>query len=163
MVLARREAGIVKRGRIVEVEAYGGCDDPASHAYRRETPRNAVMFGPGGVAYVYFIYGMHFCFNIVTGEEGEASAILVRALEPLEHIHARTDGPARVCAALGIDRKLNGTPLDGETLWLERGGAPLPSKQIACGPRVGINPASPAARWAWRFLVKQSRHLSRPI
>ena len=163
MVLARRKSGTVMRGRIVEVEAYGGCDDPASHAFRRKTPRNAVMFGPGGVAYVYFIYGMHYCFNIVTGDEGGASAILVRALEPLEHIQHRTDGPARLSAALGIDRKLNGTPLDGEKLWLERGDSPLPAKRIACGPRVGISPAVPAAQWPRRFLVKRSRHVSRPV
>ena len=108
MVLARRDAEITLRGRIVEVEAYGGRDDPASHAYRRKTPRNAVMFGSGGVAYIYFIYGMHHCLNIVTGNEHEAAAILVRALEPLENISGRTDGPARLCAALNIDRRLNG-------------------------------------------------------
>ena len=112
MVLARRDAGITLRGRIVEVEAYGGSDDPASHAYRRMTPRNAVMFGPGGVAYIYFIYGMHHCLNIVTGNEHEAAAILVRALEPLENISGRTDGPARLCAALNIDRRLNGVALN---------------------------------------------------
>ena len=162
MILARRGVGTVMRGRIVEVEAYGGSDDPASHAYRRQTPRNAVMFGPGGVAYVYFIYGMHFCLNIVTGPVDEAAAILVRALEPLENIHSRTDGPARLCAALGIDRQFDGVPLDGNSLWLERGGSPLPADRVVSCPRVGINPDSPAAPWPWRFLIEDSPHVSRP-
>ena len=162
MVLARREAGTVKRGRIVEVEAYGGKDDPASHAYRRKTPRNAVMFCPGGVAYVYFIYGMHYCFNVVTGEEGEAAAILVRALEPLAGIQERTDGPARLCAALGIDRRLNGAALDGNALWLERGDSPLPAKQIHRSPRIGINPALPTADRPWRLFINKNRYVSKP-
>lgn len=162
MVLARREAGVIRRGRIVEVEAYGGSDDPASHAYRRKTPRNAVMFGPAGIAYVYFVYGMHNCLNIVTGSRGEAAAILVRALEPLENVPGRTDGPARLCAALSVDKSLNGQAFDGETLWLEFRKSPLPASAIACGARVGINPASPAAQWPWRFCVKDSKYVSLP-
>ncbi len=162
MVLARRDAGITLRGRIAEVEAYGGSDDPASHAYRRMTPRNAVMFGPGGVAYIYFIYGMHHCLNIVTGNKHEAAAILVRALEPLENISGRTDGPARLCAALNIDRQLNGVALNGDTLWLEPGDSPLPAQRLVCTPRVGINPDLPAAAWPWRFSMKDSPHLSKP-
>ncbi len=162
MVLACRVGGIVQRGRIVEVEAYGGSDDPASHAFRRKTPRNTVMFGPGGVAYVYFIYGMHYCLNIVTGSQGEAAAILVRALEPLENITGRTDGPARLCAALGIDRQCNGLSLDSDTLWLETGDSPLPSHEIVQCPRIGINALSPAAQWPWRFLAKNSHHVSKP-
>ena len=161
MVLARRDAGITLRGRIAEVEAYGGSDDPASHAYRRMTPRNAVMFGPGGVAYIYFIYGMHHCLNIVTGNEHEAAAILVRALEPLENISGRTDGPARLCAALHIDRRLNGLALNGDTLWLEPGDSPLPAHRIVCAPRVGINPDSLAAAWPWRFSIKDSPLVSK--
>lgn len=163
MVLVRRDCGKTLRGRIVEVEAYGGSDDPASHAFRRKTPRNAVMFGPGGLAYVYFVYGMHFCLNIVTGGEGEASAILVRALEPLENIGSRTDGPGRLCAALKIDRQHNGLPLDGDSLWLERGDSPLPINRIVRGPRIGIKPDSPAANWPWRFVEKSTRFASRRI
>ena len=163
MVLARREAGVVRRGRIVEVEAYGGSDDPASHAFRRQTPRNAVMFGPGGVAYVYFVYGMHNCLNIVTGCQGEAAAILIRALEPLENIAGRTDGPARLCAALSIDRQLNGQPLDGDTIWLESGDSPLPPSAIVCDARIGINPDSPAAQWPWRYIWKNNRFVSKPL
>ena len=163
MVLARREAGIIRRGRIVEVEAYGGSDDPASHAYRRQTPRNAVMFGPGGVAYVYFVYGMHNCLNIVTGYRGEAAAILVRALEPLENIAGRTDGPARLCAALTIDRQLNGLPLDGDIIWLEPGDSPMPESAVACAARIGINPVSPAAQWPRRYYLKDNRFVSKPL
>ncbi len=163
MVLARREAGSIRRGRIVEVEAYGGSDDPASHAYRRQTPRNAVMFGPGGVTYVYFVYGMHNCLNIVTGCQGEAAAILIRALEPLENITGRTDGPARLCAALSIDRQLNGQPLDGDTIWLEYGNSPLPAGTITCDARIGINPASLAAQWPWRYSWKDNSFVSKPL
>ena len=163
MVLARRDGETVQRGRIVEVEAYGGSDDPASHAYRRQTPRNAVMFEPGGVAYVYFVYGMHHCLNIVTGHQGAAAAILVRALEPLEHITGRTDGPARLCAALNVDRQLNGEALDGDNLWLEIGESPMPESAIARCPRIGINPASRAAQWPWRFPVKDNKYVSKPL
>ncbi len=158
MVLARRRGRAIQRGRIIEVEAYGGSDDPASHAYRRQTARNAVMFGPGGAAYVYFIYGMHFCFNIVTGDAGAPAAILVRALEPLEHISGRTDGPARLCAALNIDRRLDGILLDGDILWLEVGKSPMPPSRIARGARIGLNPKSPAAQWPWRCYIAGSAH-----
>ena len=163
MVLVRRDAGIVRRGRIVEVEAYGGSDDPASHAYRRQTPRNAVMFEPGGIAYVYFVYGMHHCLNIVTGSQGEAAAILVRALEPLENITGRTDGPARLCSALTIDRSFSGEALDSDVLWLEFGESPLPDSNMVRGARVGIDPASPAAEWPWRFLAKDCKYVSKPL
>jgi DNA-3-methyladenine glycosylase len=162
MTLVRQCGERVLKGKIIEVEAYGGSDDPASHAFRRKTPRNAVMFESGGIAYVYFVYGMHHCLNIVTGVKGEAAAILIRALEPLENISGRTDGPARLCAALDIDLTLNGTPLDGDTLWLEHGDAPVPTEQIVRCPRVGINPSSPAAPWPWRFLLRGSRFLSKP-
>ncbi len=162
MVLVRHSAGTTMRGRIVEVEAYGGSDDPASHAYRGKTPRNSVMFYAGGLAYVYFVYGMHHCVNIVTGIENEAGAILIRALEPVANIASRTDGPARLCAALCIDGQLNGVPLDGDALWLEWGSSPLPRHEIVPSPRIGLNPASSAASRPWRFTVRDSRHASRP-
>ena len=91
-------------GRIVEVEAYVGQEDLAAHSSRGRTARTSVMFGPAGHAYVYFIYGMHFCFNAVTDAEGVGAAVLVRALEPGEGVEGRTDGPGRLCRALGIDR-----------------------------------------------------------
>jgi DNA-3-methyladenine glycosylase len=162
MVLARRLDGTVIRGRIVEIEAYGGAHDPASHAHHGRTPRNAVMFGPPGMAYIYFIYGMHHCLNIVTGPEGVASALLVRALEPLANAHGRLDGPARVCAALKLDRSLNGEPLDGDVLWLEPGSSPLPPTQVLTSPRIGIAYAGEAARWPWRFSIRGNHYVSRP-
>ena len=160
--LVRLVRGQELAGLIVEVEAYVGQGDEACHAACGRTARNAVMFGPPGHAYVYFIYGMHYCFNAVTDREGYAAAVLVRALEPLEGIdvmraHRKgrtgvelTNGPAKLCYALGIDRALNGVDLvEGEELWLERGG-PAPGdpttardgsaslREIASGPRVGV-------------------------
>ena len=92
----------------------------------------------------------------------EAAAILVRALEPLENISGRTDGPGRLCAALRIDQSFDGIPLDSDTLWLEFGSAPLPPHKIAKDSRIGINPASPAAHWPQRFLIESNPHVSRP-
>ncbi len=153
---------------LTEVEAYAGRSDPASHAYRGETRRNAVMFGPPGHAYVYFTYGMHFCVNIVClGEEGSASAVLLRAGEVIageELARARRTrgttaiaprdlarGPARLCQALGIDRSQDGADLvsAGAPLrMLSRTGNPARSGKILTGPRVGV---SSAAEIPWRF------------
>ncbi len=153
---------------LTEVEAYAGRSDPASHAYRGETRRNAVMFGPPGHAYVYFTYGMHFCVNIVClGEEGSASAVLLRAGEVIageELARARRTrgttaiaprdlarGPARLCQALGIDRSQDGADLvsAGAPLrMLSRTGSPARSGKILTGPRVGV---SSAAEIPWRF------------
>ncbi len=137
-------------GLIVEAEAYRGADDPASHAYRGRTARNAAMFGEPGHAYVYFTYGMHHCLNLVTGPAGKASAVLVRALEPVEGGELMRErrgtsatarlarGPGNVARALGITRAQDGLDLVGGALWLSdlpprRGG-----HRIARGPRIGI-------------------------
>ena len=147
-------------GRIVEVEAYRGAVDPASHAFRGRTRRNAVMFGPPGHAYVYFTYGMHHCLNLVAEGEGRAAAVLVRALEPvagLELMRRRrkvtawerlASGPGCVGHALGLDLRHNGLDLVRGPLWLadlppRRGG-----RRIARGPRVGIRLG---ADLPWRF------------
>jgi DNA-3-methyladenine glycosylase len=140
-------------GRIVEVEAY--TDDAASHSRgRRPTPRNAVMFGAAGHAYVYFTYGMHFCFNIVTEDDGVPGAVLVRGLEGIPDAH----GPARLCRALGLDRRHNGLDLTlGEPLWVERGRLRA-SQRVVQTTRIGIRVATDLP---WRFYVAGSTGVSR--
>jgi DNA-3-methyladenine glycosylase len=162
-----------RAGRIVEVEAYRGTDDPASHAYRGPTPRTEVMFGPPGHLYVYFTYGMHWCANAVTSQDGVAGAVLIRALAPLRGIEAMqaarpaaqrlvdvANGPAKACQALGIDGQHDGTDLvsaeHGITI-LHDGTAPPEVPLI--GPRVGI---SVAVEHPWRFSVPGDPHRSKP-
>jgi len=154
------ELGAVS-GRIVETEAYLGPHDPASHSVVGRTARTRHMFGPPGVAYVYFVYGMHWCVNAVTREEGYGSAVLIRALEPLEGIErmrarrpkARRDaqlcdGPAKLCAALGIDRRFDGAVLTGGSALTIHAGTPVPDERVVVGPRVGI---TKAVEWPLRF------------
>jgi DNA-3-methyladenine glycosylase len=168
----RTEAGLTA-GIIVETEAYDGANDPASHAWRGRTPRNAVMFGPPGYAYVYFTYGMHYCINAVTGPEGQASAVLLRAVQPTagldimrerrgDHITDRdlARGPGRLCQALGITTADNGTDLASDALWV-RETTDAPDLLIAATPRIGI---TRAAERPWRFVVCDSRYISgRPV
>jgi DNA-3-methyladenine glycosylase len=155
-------------GPIVEVEAYHH-EDPASHGYGGRTERNAAMFGPPGHAYVYRSYGIHWCLNFVCEEEGSASAVLLRALEPrfgLDAMRARrgldeprllASGPGRLCQALGVTRDHDGLPLDEPPFELrEREVEP----EIVRGPRIGI---SHATELPWRFGVAGSRYLSRPM
>ena len=147
-------------GRIVEVEAYVGTDDLASHASRGRTKRTSVMFGPPGHVYVYLIYGMYNCFNVVTDTDGEAGAILVRALEPGPGVDQRTDGPGRLCRALDIDRSHNGLDLTDSPIWIERRpGAPV--EEIATSPRIGVDYAGEWAAKPYRFWVKNSPGVSR--
>ena len=171
-ILIRRQGRKLLAGRIVEVEAYLGEDDPASHAFRGATDRNRVMFGPPGFAYVYFTYGMHYCANVTCLEEGTAGAVLIRALEPLmgveemalnrdlnlsletKHVRvlrALTSGPARLCEALDITRSRD----DGKDLTSPKSDLSIASdharySEIACSPRVGI---TQAADWPLRFYV----------
>jgi DNA-3-methyladenine glycosylase len=145
--------------RLTEVEAYAGADDPGSHAFRGRTPRNDVMFGPAGHLYVYFTYGMHHCCNVVVGEEGTASAVLLRAGEVVEGIDVARSrrpgssdrdlarGPARLCNALAIDLSHNGVDLSTGALTLELGEAVAPEAMVT-GPRVGLRLA---AENPWRF------------
>ncbi|MCC7353135.1 MAG: DNA-3-methyladenine glycosylase [Anaerolineae bacterium] len=159
-------------GRIVEVEAYVGRDDLASHAARGRTARNAVMYGPPGYAYVYFIYGMHYCLNVVTEAEGFPAEVLIRAVEPLEglaQMQARrgrpdaelTRGPGRLCQALAITRALNGADLcEGETLFIEA-DAPIPDAEVAATPRIGVHGDERALTVPWRFLVRGNGYVSR--
>lgn len=155
-------------GIITEVEAYHHTD-PAAHSYNGQTPRNAVMFGPPGFAYVYRSYGIHWCLNFVCEEEGSASAVLIRALEPTDGIalmrrrrgltdaRALCSGPGKLCEALGVTIKHNGLPLDKSPFELRtRVGEPL----IATGPRIGI---TKAVEHPWRYGLAGSRYLSRPF
>jgi DNA-3-methyladenine glycosylase len=150
-------------GRIVETEAYIGEHDLACHAAKGRTGRTDVMFGPPGHAYVYFIYGMYHCFNVVTEPEGTAAAVLVRALEPVEGLPAgaRTDGPGKLCRALGITRAENREDLvDGQRLFLEE-GAPIGPRQVQRGPRIGVDYAGPWAKKPYRLWIRGNAHVSR--
>ena len=161
-------------GIIVETEAYRGPEDRASHAYNgRRTQRTETMYGIGGTAYVYFVYGMYNQFNVVTSVEGIPHAVLVRAVEPIEGLdimrrrrrgrseYELTSGPGRLCLALGIDRKLDKADLLGERVWIEEGVSISP-RQIARGPRVGIDYAEEWVSKPWRFWVKDNPFVSKP-
>jgi DNA-3-methyladenine glycosylase len=161
-------------GCIVEVEAYLGETDQASHARPGRTRRNAPMYGPPGHAYVYLIYGLHHCLNAVTEPEGFPGAVLIRALEPLEGIEEMrvrrggrpdtqlTSGPARLCQALDIDRRFDGADLCARDalLFLEE-DAPVPDEAVATGPRVGVRGDEVALIIPWRFYVEDSKFVSR--
>ena len=164
-------------GRIVEVEAYGGELDAASHAFRGRTSRNATMFGPPGHLYVYFTYGMHHCANVVCAEVGVARAVLIRALAPLAGLAAMRrrrggrggdaelcSGPARLCQALGIDRADDGADLvtgDAAPALLDDGIPP--PRDPWCGSRVGLSArVGEAVLLPWRFAVPGDPHVSRP-
>ncbi len=150
-------------GRIVETEAYVGAHDLACHASKGRTARTEVLFGPPGRAYVYLIYGMYHCFNVVTDVEGVASAVLVRAVEPVEGLapEARTDGPGRLCRALGLTLAHNRWDLQSERLHLEA-GAPVAEALVERGPRIGVDYAGPWALEPYRLWVRGSQHVSRP-
>ncbi|HEX4779327.1 MAG TPA: DNA-3-methyladenine glycosylase [Usitatibacter sp.] len=158
--LVHRVGGVERVGRIVETEAYLGPHDLAAHSARGLTPRTRVMFGPPGHAYVYFVYGMHWCMNVVTQEEGTASAVLLRALEPVKNVEGRTQGPALLCRAMGIDGRLNGHDLVSESLYI---AAPReePGLKIVCRPRIGVDYAGHWARRLLRFYVRGSPFVSR--
>ncbi len=139
-------------GKIVEVEAYVGPEDRASHASRGRTPRTEVMFGPPGVAYVYLIYGLHHCMNVVTEREGFPAAVLIRAVELDSGL---VDGPGRVCRVLQIDRSLNRLDLtQGRVLWIEDRGHRVPRARIATYPRIGVAYAGEWAAMPWRFRLE---------
>ncbi len=162
MVLVWQGAGEQRAGRIVEVEAYDGPDDAASHARIGNRGRAAIMFGPAGYAYVYLIYGIHHCLNVVTGPAGYPAAILLRALEPLEGVAAATNGPGRLCKALGIDRRQNGLDLTGDQLYLEDRGLGVTNEAIVTSPRIGIASAgAPATTHPWRLYERGNRWVSK--
>jgi DNA-3-methyladenine glycosylase len=161
-------------GIIVETEAYRGPADRASHAHGgRRTKRTETMYQIGGTAYVYFVYGMYHQFNVVTNVRDVPHAVLIRAIEPVEGIArmrarrpgradlALTNGPGRLCIALGIDRRLDGADLLGDRVWIEEGRGPVAASAIASGPRIGIDYAEEWADKPWRFWIRGNRFVSR--
>ncbi len=169
-MLTRKSPDGLTSGIIVETEAYSQ-EDAASHSYRGETERTKVMFGPGGYAYIYFTYGMHYCFNVVSGPAGHGQAVLIRALEPLEGIdimrqrRAKNEtkdlcsGPAKLVQAMGITKADYGKPLFTGSLYIKKSSQPaITSDMILSGPRIGIKQAVDAP---WRFWVKDNPYVSR--
>ena len=165
--LVREFNGIELSGMITETEAYLGANDSASHASKGQTSRNSVMFGPAGVAYIYFVYGMHFMLNIVTEPEGNPCAVLIRAINPLAGLEQMeafrgkkgsdlSNGPAKLCQAMAIDRSLNGWDVTkGRLLWLESHAKVVP-ESIKSGSRIGIGYAARKDREALlRFWIKK--------
>lgn len=161
-------------GRIVETEAYLGVTDRACHTFgERRTNRTRTMYLGGGHAYVYLIYGMYDCFNVVTQKQGVPEAVLIRALEPIEGVELMkknrprakrdidlTSGPGKLCSALAIDRKCDGILLDSETLFIEDAPLLKPS-QIEASPRIGVDYAGEAAAWPLRFTEKLNPYVSK--
>ncbi|HLJ73191.1 MAG TPA: DNA-3-methyladenine glycosylase [Thermoanaerobaculia bacterium] len=173
-ILWRRRRRELLAARLVEVEAYLGANDPASHARRGlRSPRNESMYLDGGHAYVYFTYGMHWCLNVVTQEADIAEAVLLRGAEPLQGAEsmrkrrpkAKRDfdlmnGPGKICAALDIDRRLDGEPLDGDRLFITKGDITIDDNAIAVSTRVGVEGAGDAAHWPLRFYLRGNRFVS---
>ncbi len=161
MHLVHRQGDLTRRARIVEVEAYVGAHDLASHSSKGITPRTRVMYGEPGHAYVYLIYGMHHCMNVVTEPRGHGAAVLLRAAEPLENVEGSTRGPGLLCRAMGLDLRHNGLDLLGEELFIV---PPTDNEafEIAIRPRIGV---AYAAQWAaapLRFYIAGNPWVSRP-
>ena len=174
-VLVRRSKdGSVLKGKIVETEAYLGLNDSSCHSYQgRRTNRTQVMYREGGCSYVYFTYGMHYCFNIITAGKNQPEAVLIRSLEPLKGISIMqknrnqteiknlTSGPAKLCQALNIDKQLNGVDLcNSNMIYLEKGKAVSP-RLITTVPRVGLSENQDACFWPLRFYIQNSPFISR--
>lgn len=158
--LVRVTADGVRIGRIVEVEAYLGPHDLAAHSARGLTSRTRVMFGPPGHAYVYLIYGMYHCMNVVTQAEGEAAAVLLRALEPVSGIGSRTQGPGLLCRAMGIDKALNGHDLVSDDFHVAAQPDPVRFSMVK-RPRIGVDYAGHWARRLLRFYIRGNAYVSR--
>jgi DNA-3-methyladenine glycosylase len=152
--------GVERVGKIVEVEAYLGIHDLAAHSSKGLTPRTRVLFGAPGYAYVYLIYGVYWCLNVVTEPEGHACAVLLRALEPVQNVAGRTRGPGLLCRALQIDKELNGHDLVSEDFFIAaiQGGE---TPEIVAGPRVGVDYAGAWAEMPLRFYLRGNRFVSR--
>jgi DNA-3-methyladenine glycosylase len=160
-VLVHLDGGVRRAVRVVETEAYLGEADQASHARFGRTERAAIMFGPAGYSYVYLIYGLSHCFNVVTGPDGKASAVLVRAGEPLEGCLHATSGPGNLCRALAVRREThNGEDLTHDRLFFEQG--PPHRERTVKSPRVNVSYAGAWASRLYRFTLHGNRFVSRP-
>lgn len=174
-ILIKVERRKILAGKIVEVEAYDGKIDEASHSFRGKTKRNEVMFREGGFFYVYFTYGVHHCCNVVTGKEGHGAAVLIRAIEPLSGIETMalrrfgkkkitekqffnlTNGPGKICEAFAFDRSHSGLDLTGDKIFIID-NPPLRKSEIGVSNRIGI---SRSTELPWRFFIKGNKFLSR--
>jgi DNA-3-methyladenine glycosylase len=169
-ILVRKIGGHILSGKIVEVEAYLGAKDPASHTYRGKTKRNEAMFREGGHLYVYFTYGMHYCANVVTGRVGIGEAVLIRAVEPMDGIETMrknrglmtsyenlTNGPAKLCQAFGIGRIQNGADLLGSEIFLTKGSR-IPFSVMGRSRRIGV---AKGKEHLLRFFVRDNKWVSK--
>jgi DNA-3-methyladenine glycosylase len=172
--LVRKIGKKIISGKIVETESYVGPSDLASHASRGKTARTAPMFGPPGHAYIYLVYGLNYCFNIVTEKENYPAAVLIRAIEPTEgidwmrrHRHAPKDersisnGPGKLCQALKIDKTLNNFDLTDRALWLEDRGLKIKPSEIVSAKRIGVDYAGKYKNKPWRFYLRGNPFVSK--
>jgi len=165
-------------GMIVETEAYIGEKDLACHASRGKTSRTEIMYGAPGHAYIYMIYGMYYCLNIVTERKGFPAAVLIRAIEPKEGVEKMirnrklkktdssvlfklTSGPGKLCQAFGITRKFNGEDLTGDKIWIEDRGVKIKKRNIVQTKRIGVDYAGECKNYPWRFYIKENRFVSK--
>jgi len=160
MHLVHDDGGVRRVGRIVETEAYLGPKDLAAHSARGRTPRNDIMFGPAGYAYVYFIYGFWNCVNVVTREIDVPQAVLLRALEPVENLPDKSWGPGLLCRAMNIDRTLNAADLCGSKLWIERPPDLKRRVRVTRATRIGVDYSGEWAKRLWRFYDRDSPFVS---
>lgn len=181
--LVVRSGNILTSGMVVETEAYVGEDDLACHASRGRTARTEVLYAAPGTAYVYLIYGMYYCFNVVTERTDFPSAVLIRALEPVDgvflmrkrraafseprprrgtkDVHALASGPGKLCMALGIDRRMHGHPVYNNGIFFEDRGVVINGFDIIAVPRVGVDYAKHCKDYPWRFYIKDNPFISR--
>lgn len=160
-LLVHRSAGVERIGRIVEVEAYLGPGDLAAHTSRGLTPRTRAMFGPPGHVYVYLIYGMHHCMNVVTGPQGSGTAVLLRALEPIAGIGPNTRGPGRLCKAMDIDLRHYGADLCSQELFIAQAPGPSIPVPTVERPRIGVDYAGDWAAKLLRFYIQDNPFISK--
>ena len=159
-LLVHRVDNINRIGKIVEVEAYLGPTDLAAHTSKGVTPRTKVMFGPPGYAYVYLVYGMHHCMNVVTEPEGTGTAVLLRALEPIANLSNNTKGPGRLCKAMGVDRSHYGHDLCSDDFYIAQASG-QEAFNIVARPRVGVDYAGEWAEKPLRFYIDGNNYVSK--